>query len=251
MGLSFGMWDLSSLTRDRTQAPCTGSVVSATGPPRKSLYQTFICKYRKVLSPLIFTVSCNYLENSMGNYHSHFKVREAEAERLQILPEVHWARAGVQQAEPLPQTLGLLRPWEYHFLGARLYLWRISRQDSAFIIIMVTTVIQWWLGQRFWGWTAWLQMPSWVALGKWLTYGSVYPSLKGCCEDSHLGRALKKAVNMWSSLFHHCPLYILPVHTGKVGRCLWVRMETGMKQVPNISFLYEGMEFTRQSGGLL
>lgn len=35
------------------------------------------------------------------------------------------------------------------------------------------------------------------------------------------------------------------------GRCLWVRMETGMKQVPNISSLYEGIEFTRQSGGLL
>ena len=35
------------------------------------------------------------------------------------------------------------------------------------------------------------------------------------------------------------------------GRCLWVRMETGVKQVSNISSLDEGMEFTRQSGGLL
>lgn len=30
-----------------------------------------------------------------------------------------------------------------------------------------------------------------------------------------------------------------------------VRMETGVKQVPNISSLDEGMEFTRQSGRLL
>ena len=65
LGLSFGMWDLSSLTRDRTQAACTGSVDSQPldhqGSPKDF---AFICKCRKALSPLIFTVSCNYLENS-------------------------------------------------------------------------------------------------------------------------------------------------------------------------------------------
>ena len=36
LGLSCTTWDLSSLTRDRTQTPCTGSAVLATGPPEKS-----------------------------------------------------------------------------------------------------------------------------------------------------------------------------------------------------------------------
>ena len=42
-GLSCGMWDLSSPTRDQTWAPCLGSTgVSATGPPGKSLVRMTI-----------------------------------------------------------------------------------------------------------------------------------------------------------------------------------------------------------------
>ena len=33
----FGMWDLSSSTRDQTCAPCIGSAVLTTGPPGRSL----------------------------------------------------------------------------------------------------------------------------------------------------------------------------------------------------------------------
>ena len=36
-----GMWDVSSLTRDWTSAPCTGSAVSTTGPPGKSQEELF------------------------------------------------------------------------------------------------------------------------------------------------------------------------------------------------------------------
>ena len=48
-------------------------------------------------------------------------------------------------------------------------------------------------------------------------------------------------------------LSLSPVHApgSTLGGCLWVRMETGMKQVPSKYSLYEGMEFTRWSGGLL
>ena len=38
-GLSCSMWKSSSLTRDWTWTPCTGSTVLAIGPPRKSLAQ--------------------------------------------------------------------------------------------------------------------------------------------------------------------------------------------------------------------
>ena len=37
-----GMWDLSSQTRDRTRAPCSGSTVLTTGPPGKSPMLNFI-----------------------------------------------------------------------------------------------------------------------------------------------------------------------------------------------------------------
>lgn len=36
------MWDLSSMTRDQTHAPCSTSVVLTTGPPGKSPIISFL-----------------------------------------------------------------------------------------------------------------------------------------------------------------------------------------------------------------
>ena len=45
LGLSCTMWDLSSLTGDQTQTPCTGSAVLATGPPGKSPVPLFFLQF--------------------------------------------------------------------------------------------------------------------------------------------------------------------------------------------------------------
>ena len=45
LGLSCTMWELSSLTRDQTQTPCTGSAVLVTGPPGKSPVPLFFLQF--------------------------------------------------------------------------------------------------------------------------------------------------------------------------------------------------------------
>ena len=49
------MWDLSSLTRDRTHTPCSGSIVLTTGPPGDSLFSLLFCIKIFVLTKWVTT----------------------------------------------------------------------------------------------------------------------------------------------------------------------------------------------------
>ena len=58
-----GMRDLSSPTRDRTHAPCSGSTVFTTGPPGKSQGLTVLCSFIWVLVTWLCAVCGNSLND--------------------------------------------------------------------------------------------------------------------------------------------------------------------------------------------